>query len=307
MEGRSVSIKFDDFETESGPLENAGLAQGSPLPPILFAFFNSDLVDQPVDTRGGASVYIVDCFRWRAGPSAEENIKKPQEEGIPRIEAWARRTGSNLAAEKIELIYLIRKKDLAKGEITMNGKTIKESPTATLLGVVFDQEMRLKQHVQQVVKRATKVAMNTGGLKNLRPTQMTQLYQACVVPQLDYASIVWHNPNKDKMQLRSLVSVKRTALLKVLSAFRSVASQTLEVEAHVPPTNLCPKQRAQDTISRLHTLPTEHPVQIVLERMRRRCIRKGTYAKFLLTEAAKIMDLNTTQNLETINPKPLKP
>jgi hypothetical protein len=63
MEGRAANIKFDDFETEVAPLENTGLAQGSPLSPILFAFFNSDLVDQPVDTRGGASAYIDDYFR----------------------------------------------------------------------------------------------------------------------------------------------------------------------------------------------------------------------------------------------------
>jgi hypothetical protein len=45
MEGRAANIKFDDFETKVTPLENAGPAQGSPPSPILFAFFNADLVD----------------------------------------------------------------------------------------------------------------------------------------------------------------------------------------------------------------------------------------------------------------------
>jgi hypothetical protein len=58
MEAQSASIKFDDFKTDVGPLQNAGLAQGSPLSPILFAFFNSDLVNQPVNFNGGASTYI---------------------------------------------------------------------------------------------------------------------------------------------------------------------------------------------------------------------------------------------------------
>jgi hypothetical protein len=42
---RHASINFDDFQTEVTLLENAGLAQGSPLSPILFGFFNSVLVD----------------------------------------------------------------------------------------------------------------------------------------------------------------------------------------------------------------------------------------------------------------------
>ena len=63
MEERYANIIFNGFETETAPLDNAGLAQGSPLSPILFTFFNSDLVDQPVDFRGGASAYIDDYFR----------------------------------------------------------------------------------------------------------------------------------------------------------------------------------------------------------------------------------------------------
>jgi hypothetical protein len=37
MSGRQASIGFDDYQTEVVPLDNAGLAQGSPLSPILFA------------------------------------------------------------------------------------------------------------------------------------------------------------------------------------------------------------------------------------------------------------------------------
>lgn len=58
-----ASIGFDGFRTEAMPLGDAGLAQGSRHSPILFAFFNSDLVDQPVNSHGGASAFIKDYFR----------------------------------------------------------------------------------------------------------------------------------------------------------------------------------------------------------------------------------------------------
>jgi hypothetical protein len=170
MKDRSASIKFDDYETAVAPLENAGLAQGSPLSPILFAFFNSDLVDQPVDFNGGASAYIDDYFRWRAGRSAEDNVRKIQEEDIPRIEAWARRTGSCFALEKTELIHITRRKsEHSKGHIVIQGTTIRPSTSAKLLGVVFNQKLQWKQHVQEAVKRATKVNIAMGGLRHLRP------------------------------------------------------------------------------------------------------------------------------------------
>jgi hypothetical protein len=116
---------------------------------ILFSFFNLDLVNQLVNTTGGVSIYINNYFRWRVGKSVEENIRKIQDEDIPRIKEWTRRTGSNFVAEKTKLIHLTRRKrELGYGYIIMEGKTIHATPTAKLLGVIFDQEMRWKQHVQ---------------------------------------------------------------------------------------------------------------------------------------------------------------
>ena len=71
-----------------------------------------------------------------------------------------------------------------------NGTAIPPSTAAKLLGVIFDQELRWKGHVQQVVKRATKVNIALGGLRQLRPEQMRQLYEACVTPVVEYASTV---------------------------------------------------------------------------------------------------------------------
>jgi hypothetical protein len=76
-----------------------------------------------------------------------------------------------------ELIHLARrKKELGKGSINMDSKTIEAGPTAKLLGVVFDQEMRWKEHLQQAVKKATTTTLGLGGLRHLRPAQMRQIY-----------------------------------------------------------------------------------------------------------------------------------
>lgn len=76
MSEHSANIGFDDFETEVDALENAVLAQSSPLLPVLVVFFNSDLADQSVDFQGRASAYIDDYFRWqvRLNRSVREQI-----------------------------------------------------------------------------------------------------------------------------------------------------------------------------------------------------------------------------------------
>jgi ribonuclease HI len=308
MSDRFASIGFDDFRTEVAPLINAGLAQGSPLSPILFIFFNSDLVDQPVTFQGGTSAFIDDYFRWRVGHSADENLAKIQSEDIPRIEAWARRTGSSFAAEKTELIHLTRRRsEQLQGQVVMNGNTIEPSAKAKLLGVIFDHELRWKEHVQQAIKRATKVAIALAGLRHLRPEQMRQIYQACVAPVVDYASTVWHDPLRDKTHLRHLNTVQRVPLIRILSAFRTVATTTLEVEAHVLPTHLRLRHRAQRTIAKLHTLPRNHPIWSALLRAQRRRNNIGTSSRFPMAEALKTMNLERLDELETIDPSPLPP
>ncbi|KAJ6185551.1 reverse transcriptase [Penicillium mononematosum] len=289
MSDRHANIGFDDFRTETAPLVNAGLAQGSPLSPILFAFFNADLVDQPVDSQEGASAFIDDYFRWRVGSSVEENLTKIQSEDVPRIEEWARRTGSCFAAEKTELIHLTRKKgEHREGRIIFDGTDVRPLPTAKLLGVVFDQRLRWKEHVQQAIKRATKTAIALSGLRHLRPEQMRQLYQACVAPIVDYAST-------------------RNVLIRILSAFRTVATATLEVEAYILPTHLRLRHRAQRTIARLHTLPRDHPIWSALSRPQNRRNNVGSNARFPLAEALKTMDVDRLNELEMIDPRPLPP
>ena len=62
---------------------------------------------------------------------------------------------------------------------------------------------------------------------------MRQLYEACVAPIIDYVLTVWYNPLRDKTYLRHLHTVQQTTLIRVLSAFRTVATATLNIEAHI--------------------------------------------------------------------------
>lgn len=145
------------------------------------------------------------------------------------------------------------------------------------------------------------------GLRHLRPAQMRQIYRACVLPKLDYASAVWHNPLRDRGHLRVLRTFQRAALLRTISAFRSVATQTLEVECHILPTHLRLKQQGQDVIARLCTLPPTHPLTEVMDRAKRRVNRQGTQHRLPLAETLKTMDVRELGLLETIDPTPLEP
>ena len=163
----------------------------------------------------------------------------------------------------------------------MQDTTVRPSRTAKLLGVTFDLEIRLEEHVQHVVKKATAVNIATGGLRHLRPKQMRELYQACVTPIVDYASTVWHNPRKDNMQMRALGTIQRTVLIRILSAFKTVATQAMEVEAYVLPTHMRLKKRALNVLTSLCALPPKHPIHSVITRASQRARNVKSCRRFL--------------------------
>jgi hypothetical protein len=59
-------------------LEQARLPQGSPLSPILFLFFNADLVQQRIDKNGGAIAFVDDYTARIVGKTAEDNMDRLQ-------------------------------------------------------------------------------------------------------------------------------------------------------------------------------------------------------------------------------------
>ncbi|THC94138.1 hypothetical protein EYZ11_006387 [Aspergillus tanneri] len=91
----------------------------------------------------------------------------------------------------------------------------------------------------------------------------------------------------------------------VLSAFWAVPTSPLDVEAHVLPTHLRLRHRAQNTITRLHTLPRKHPIWALRAQRRRNNVRSR--ARFPLAEALKTLNLERLHDLEVIDPTPLPP
>ena len=126
-------------------------------------------------------------------------------------------------------------------------------------------------------------------------------------PTTAYASTIWHNPLRDKLHLRLLETVQRTALIRILSAFRTVSTAALEVETYILPTHLRHKQRGQVASARLSTLSDDRPIHEVMRRAKERSTYTRTGARFPLAKTLRTMNFGRLQALETIDPKPLAP
>jgi hypothetical protein len=98
--GRKASVVVGDYESPISEIEHAGIPQWSPLSPILYVFYNANLVQGHINKSEGSIGFIDDYNAWATGPSAAENTRKLQTQLLPRAEKWAREGGAIFEADK---------------------------------------------------------------------------------------------------------------------------------------------------------------------------------------------------------------
>src|SRR2546421_10596874 len=85
---RRASIMINGQESEVMDVEHAGLPQGSPLSPILFLFYNANLVASKLSDQKGSMAFMDDYSVWITGKSPEANTYALQNVILPRVEKW---------------------------------------------------------------------------------------------------------------------------------------------------------------------------------------------------------------------------
>ncbi len=193
---RQATISVNNSVTPVVELHHAGLPQGSPLSPILFLFFNADLVESKINKNGGAIAFIDDYSAWVTGDSLEHNINLLQDTTVPRVLGWAKASGAVFQAKKTQLTYFTRNKRFsdspnANQPLIMGDQSIVAKPVMKILGVILDSGLKYKEHILRARDKGIKAALALKRLRNLRPETARKLFHSKVTPITDYASPIW--------------------------------------------------------------------------------------------------------------------
>ena len=241
-QGRQGSVVVGRYESPVQDIRFAGIPQGSPLSPILYVFYNADLVDMDIDRSGGAIGFVDDFNAWVTGPSIGQNMAAIQQRILPRVETWARESGAIFEADKTGLIHFTSgamataRSTQAAAEVpslNFQGTEIYPQESVKILGVTLDTKLRMDTHISKATTKALGKCIALQSVKGLRPRQMRQLYKACVVPTMDYAASAWFGPGKRGTErlLNQFRQVQRLGARTILRAFRQVSLEVLEAEA----------------------------------------------------------------------------
>ena len=166
---RTATILVNGHTSNQQELLQAGLPQGSPLSPILFLFFNADLVQHQLNANGGSMAFVDDYNTWVTGPSAAANREGIQAI-INRAINWEKRSGATFEGEKTILVYFTRNADrTSTTPFIIKGKTVVLEYTVKILGVVIDVELQYKQYIVKAAIRGLIAAMVLKRLQMVSP------------------------------------------------------------------------------------------------------------------------------------------
>lgn len=252
---RAATIVVNGRSSEVRELEQPGLPQGSPLSPILFLFFNADLVQQKIDQNGGAIAFVDEYTARVVGKTAAENPERLRTV-VQLATRWESRSGASLEGEKTSFIHFTRNSQQSSDEpITVKGQEVRPAPSVKILGLIMDSELRYKEHTARAATRGLRAAMALKRLRGLSPSVTRKLFTVTVAPVVNYASSVWMHARGVRAD-----SVLNRVGQAVIGCFRTVGTAVAEAEANLPTIKERHLRKASKTWVDLHSMPDTHPL-----------------------------------------------
>ena len=256
---RSASMVLNGKESSLESLPFPGVPQGSPLSPMLYLFFNADLVEREITDKEGSVAFIDDYTVWVTGNYASENRLKLSRI-VDEALTWEKRSGATFEGAKTAFIHFTR--NVRRSEvipINIKGTDMAPQQEVKILGVLMDSSLRYKSHKTKISTKGLKAAMALKRIRSLAPSTARQLFYATVAPVVDYALTVWAHTlgpaaNKGFRQVQKLGGQA------VTGAFTTVAGGVLELEAYIRSISTRKAVKSCTWLTNLCSLPSNHPL-----------------------------------------------
>jgi hypothetical protein len=233
---RTQFVVYDNHKSSSKILD-CGVPQGSILGPLLFLIYINDLAC--VSDILFTIMYADDTNIFVSGRNLEE-LERIMNTELGLLHNWLIANKLSLNVNKTHYIIFKppRKKSFYTPRLHINNSNIQKVNQTKFLGVILDENLSWKQHIQYV---KTKVSKNIGILSKARRylnlNCLKSLYYSFIYPYFVYCIRIWGGTNPttieplvklQKWALRTInFKTRRTSTDKIFTSLRILSIEQI--------------------------------------------------------------------------------
>lgn len=252
-------------EMTSDPISTPhGIPQGSPLSPILYLFYNADLLEITTDQelQATSSGWIDDVNILVTGDVITNCATLATLHN--RAMEWAKRHASKFAHTKYTLIHFAKRHNDIQS-LTLPNIEIPPSEVVKFLGLMMDKHLNWKQHLAYIegimtenLAALSSLASSTWGLT---ANELRQIVETCVMPLALYGVSAWYIPEggygfttREKQALQKLGAIQKRGAQISTGTFRTTSAEAAVCEAAMLPVKQRLNKHLLNETARLMTL-----------------------------------------------------
>ena len=185
LTNRKQYVVFDSCQSEHVEIYT-GVPQGSILGPLFFSIYINDLIT--VSDRLNFLMYADDTT-IEFNLEDFDNLTKETDinRELEKVNIWLKLNKLSLNTQKTKLMLFHRKqKHLDKINVVINGIEIEHVPSFNFLGIMLDENLSWKSHIEMVGNKISKVTGILYRLKNVFPENVLfVLYNSLIVSYMN--------------------------------------------------------------------------------------------------------------------------
>ena len=185
-----------------------GVPQGSILGPLLFLIYANDVINT---TKLLRFILYADDTNILFSHKNETTLYNIVNNELINVCDWFKANRLQMNADKTK--YMIfrthNKSRLLHSVLKIDDETIDQVESTNFLGVIIDDKLTWTKHVNSI---HGKISMSIGVMRKLRSilplNTLFMLYNAFVLPYLDYCSLVWSGTSSGNLQRLNVLQKK---------------------------------------------------------------------------------------------------
>ena len=208
----------------------AGVPQGSILGPLLFLIYINDL---PNDLKSNAKLSADDTSLFTIVKDKKESANILNND-LLLISRWAYNWkmlfNPDPAKPAQEVLFSRKKQNQIHPTISLNNIQVEKVPYQKHLGLILDQKLNFKQHIDSAILKINKGIAFIKKLRYSLPRKsLATIYKAFLRPLIDYGDIIYDQP-QNKSFSEKLEGVQYKVALAITGAIQGTSRDRIYQE-----------------------------------------------------------------------------